>query len=331
MLRLEASSTCALICTTCALHVHIVSKRKKEEHAQETSSSLSHSHRTAELQAHQIHDNNNASLWQLSALLWSLTNGELQYRGFTTIFQESLHKDQCHENWVAAMRIISGSWKTDKALSLHSHGLRSFRPFVRKTEKSWQTQRHATKEGEASAATFRYYYPTSKFSSPTRKENLCQQQQQQPVLSSSRTKKTAAASSSQQANLSFLFRDKTGLFLVCTYNRFQQPFALLVTVWNQRRERWTRTVRVTPRTTFHEAADDGKMRVEGDEKKNSPHAHTQASKQVPELCRRASASWGVGSRGSGRRRPGSRAGSGGGTGVRGRAGGGGRRRHSRLG
>lgn len=62
-------------------------------------------------------------------------------------------------------------------------------------------------------------------SPPTRKENLCQQQ---PVLSYSRTKKTAAASSSQQANLSFLFRDKTGLFLVCRYNRFQQPFALLV-------------------------------------------------------------------------------------------------------
>jgi hypothetical protein len=60
-------------------------------------------------------------------------------------------------------------------------------------------------------------------------------------------------------------------------------------------------------------------------------ARTHARKQVPELCRRASASWGVGSRGSGRRRPGSRAGSGGRTGVRGRAGGGGRRRHSRLG
>jgi hypothetical protein len=45
MLRLEASS-----------------KRKKEENTQETSSSLYQGHRTAELQAHQIHNNNNASL-----------------------------------------------------------------------------------------------------------------------------------------------------------------------------------------------------------------------------------------------------------------------------
>jgi hypothetical protein len=170
------------------------------------------------------------------------------------------------------MRIISGSWKTGKALPLHSHGLRSFRPFARKTNRHKDMpQKKETLALPPSAIT------TLLQSSllPQEKKTCTNNNNLSSLLPGPRKQRPPPPHNRQKPKLSFV--TKPGSSWCARSTVFSSLMLFLCTVWNQRRERWTRTVRVTPRTTFHEAADDGKMRVKGDEKKNSPHARTHAS------------------------------------------------------